>query len=86
MPRPVMFSSRLEPRRKVRRFAILVAVTVLLSGIGLIAVVAMQGFDLLGAAEADRMPLGLALLGALAGLVVLSLAAYVAVRVFSRVE
>ena len=81
-----MFSSRLEQRRKVRRFAILVAVTVLLAGIGLIAVVAMQGFDLLGAAEADRMPLGLALLGALAGLVVLSLAAYVAVRVFSRVE
>ena len=81
-----MFSSRLEQRRKVRRFAILVAVTVLLAGIGLIAVVAMQGFDLLGAAEADRMPLGLAVLGALAGLVVLSLAAYVAVRVFSRVE
>jgi hypothetical protein len=32
------------------------------------------------------MPLGLAVLGALAGLLVLSLVAYVAVRVFSRVE
>ncbi|WP_435904966.1 hypothetical protein [Methyloceanibacter sp.] len=86
MPRPVMFSSRLEQRRKVRRFAVLVAVTVLIIGIALIAVVAMQGFDLLGAAEADRLPLGLAVLGALAGLLVLSLVAYVAVRVFSRVE
>lgn len=81
-----MFSSRLEQRRKVRRFALLVAVTVLIAGIALIAVVAMQGFDLLGAAEADRLPLGLAVLGALAGLLVLSLVAYVAVRVFSRVE
>jgi len=81
-----MFSSRLEQRRKVRRFAVLVAITVLIVGIALIAVVAMQGFDLLGAAEADRMPLGLAVLGALAGLLVLSLVAYVAVRVFSRVE
>ncbi len=81
-----MFSSRLEQRRKVRRFAVLVAVTVLIIGIALIAVVAMQGFDFLGAAEADRLPLGLAVLGALAGLLVLSLVAYVAVRVFSRVE
>jgi len=81
-----MFSSRLAQRRKVRRFAVLVAITVLLAGIGLIGVVAIQGFDLLGVAEADRMPLGLAVLGALAGLLVLSLAAYVAVRVLSRVE
>jgi len=65
---------------------VLVAITVLLAGIGLIGVVAIQGFDLLGVAEADRMPLGLAVLGALAGLLVLSLAAYVAVRVLSRVE
>jgi uncharacterized membrane protein (DUF485 family) len=81
-----MFSSRLEQRRKVRRFAILVALTVLVIGIGLIAVVAVQGFDLLGAAEADRMPLGLAVLGALAGLLVLTLVAYAAVRIFSRVD
>lgn len=79
-----MFSSRLERRRKARRFAVLVAITVLVAGLGLIAVVAVQGFDLLGAAEADRVPLGLAVLGALAGLLVLSLAAYAAVRVFSR--
>jgi uncharacterized integral membrane protein len=81
-----MFSSRLEQRRKVRRFAVIVALTVLIIGIALIAVVAMQGLDLLGAAEADRLPLGIAVLGALAGLLVLVLIAYVAVRVFSRVE
>lgn len=81
-----MFSDRLERRRKVRRFALLVALTVLLIGIALIAVVAVQGFDLLGAAEADRVPLGLAVLGALAGLLVLSVAAYVAVRILSREE
>lgn len=81
-----MFSSRLERRRKVRRFAVLVAITVLVIGLGLIAVVAVQGFDLLGAANADRMPLGLAVLGAFACLLVLTLIAYVAVRVFSRVE
>lgn len=81
-----MFSNRLEQRRKVRRFAILVAISVFLIGIGLVAVVAMQGFDLLGAAEADRMPLGFAVLGALAGVLVLSVAAYIAVRVFSRID
>lgn len=80
-----MFSSRLEQRRKVRRFAILVATTVLVLGIALIAVVAVQGFDLLGAAEADRMPMVLAVLAAFAGLLVLSFVAYVVVRIFSRV-
>lgn len=86
MPRPVMFSSRLEQRRKVRRFAVLVGITVLAIGIGLVAVVAVQGFDLLGVAEADRMPLGLAVLAALACVLVLSFFAYFAVRVFSRID
>lgn len=86
MPRPVMFSSRLEQRRKVRRFAVLVGITVLAIGIGLVAVVAVQGFDFLGVAEADRMPLGLAVLAALACVLVLSFFAYFAVRVFSRID
>ncbi len=86
MPRPVMFSSRLERRRKVRRFAVLVGVTVLALGIGGIAVVAVQGFDFLARAEADRMPLGLAVLAALACVLVLSVFAYLAVRIFSRVD
>lgn len=85
VPRPVMFSAKLEKRRKARRFAVLIAVTVLLVGLGLIGIVAVQGFDLLGAAEADRMPMVLAVLGALGGLVFLSLAAYAAVRIYGRV-
>ena len=86
MPRPVMFSSRLERRRKIRHFALLVAATVLAIGIALIGVVAIQGFDFLGVAEADRMPLGLAVLAALACVLVLSVFAYFAVRVFSRID
>ena len=86
MPRPVMFSSRLEQRRKVRRFALLIAVTVLATGIALIAVVAVQGFDFLGVADADRMPLGLAVLAAFACVLVLSFFAYLAVRLFSRID
>jgi Na+-driven multidrug efflux pump len=81
-----MFSDKLEKRRKARRFAVLVAVTVLLAGIVLIAIVAVQGFDLLGAAEADRMPMVLAAAAAFGGLLVLSLIAYMAVRIFSRVS
>mgnify|MGYP001827096181 CR=1 FL=1 len=80
-----MFSLKLEKRRKARRFALLIAVTVLILGLGMIAVVAVQGFDLLGAAEADRMPMVLAVLGALAGLVFLSLIAYAAARIYGRV-
>lgn len=86
MPRPVMFSSRLERRRKVRRFAVLVALTVLAIGLALTAVVAVQGFDLLGVAEADRMPMVFAVLGALAGVLVLAVVSYVLVRAMSRVD
>ncbi|WP_141701229.1 hypothetical protein [Methyloceanibacter methanicus] len=86
MTRRAMFSSRLERRRQVRRFAVLVAVTVFAIGIGLVGVFAVQGFDFLGIAEADRLPLGMAVLGAVGGVFVLSLLAYAAVRVFSRIE
>ena len=81
-----MFSSRLEQRRKARRFALLVAAAVLLIGIVLIAIVAVRGFDLLNAADADMMPMVLGVLGALAGLLVLCLAAYVAARILTRVS
>lgn len=80
-----MFSSKLERRRKARRFAILIGATVLVAGLAFIAVVAVQGFDLLGAAEADRMPMVLAVLGAIAGLLLLSLVAYAAARIYGRV-
>lgn len=85
MPRPVMFSSKLEKRRKARHFARLIAATVLVVGLALIGVVAVQGFDLLGAAEADRMPMVFAVLGALAGLLFLSLVAYAVARIYGRV-
>jgi len=80
-----MFSSKLEKRRKVRRFALLIAATVLVVCLVLIAVVAVQGFDLLGAAEADRMPMVFAVLGALAGLPLVTLIAYAAARIYGRV-
>lgn len=86
MTRRAMFSSRLERRRQVRRFAVLIAATVFAIGIVLVGIVAVQGFDFLGVAEADRMPLGLAVLGALACVFVVSLFAYAAVRLFSRID
>ena len=80
-----MFSARLEHRRKNRRWAVVVAAVLLAVGLAVIAVVAMQGFDLLGAAEADWQPMVLGVLIALAGLVVLCLVAYMAVRIYGRV-
>lgn len=79
-----MFSPKLERRRKVRRFALLIAAMVLVVGLALIGVVAVQGFDLLGAAEADPTPMVLAVLGAFAGLLLLSLISYAAARVYGR--
>ncbi|HUU66308.1 MAG TPA: hypothetical protein VMW57_03375 [Methyloceanibacter sp.] len=85
MPRPVMFSGRLKRRRKNRRWAAVVAATLLVAGIAVIAVVALRGFDMLGAAEANWKPMALAVLIALAGLIVLCLLAYMAVRIYGRV-
>jgi len=86
MTRRAMFSSRLERRRQVRRFARLVAMTVFAIGLGLVAIFAIEGFEFLGIAEADRLPLGVVVLGALGGVLALSILAYVAVRIFSRIE
>ena len=80
-----MFSAKLERRRKNRRWATVVAATLLAVGIALIAIFAVQGFDMLGAAEADRKPIVLGVLIGLAGLLVLCLLAYAAVRIFGRV-
>jgi protein-S-isoprenylcysteine O-methyltransferase Ste14 len=80
-----MFSAKLERRRKNRRWAVAVAATLLVVGIPLIAIFAVQGFDMLGAAEADRMPIVLGVLIGLAGLIVLCLLAYAAIRIFGRV-
>jgi fatty acid desaturase len=86
MKRRAMFSSRLERRRQVRRFARLVGVTVFVIGLGLVGVFAVQGFDFLGSAEADRLPLGAVVLAAIGAVFALSLIVYVAVRMFSRID
>ncbi len=86
MIRRAMFSSRLERRRQVRRFARLVGVTVFVIGLVLVGVFAVQGLDFLGIAEADSLPLGAVVLAAVGAVVVLSLVAYFAVRMFSRID
>jgi hypothetical protein len=58
----------------------LVAATLLAVGIALIAVWAVRAFSMLGAAEADRAPIIISVLIALAVLLVLCLIAYAAVR------
>jgi hypothetical protein len=86
MKRRAMFSSRLERRRQVRRFARLVGVMVFVTGLFLVGVFAVQGLDFLGIAEADRLPLGAVVLGAVGAVLALSLMAYFAVRLFSRID
>jgi len=86
MKRRAMFSSRLERRRQVNRFARLVGVTVFVCGLVLVGVFAVQGLDFLGSAEADRLPLGAVVLGAVGAVLALSLMAYFAVRLFSRID
>lgn len=80
-----MFSDKLERRRKIHRWAVVVAATLLAAGIAVIAIVAIEGFDMLAAAEADRGPVFLGAAVALAALFVLCLFAYAAVRVYGRV-
>lgn len=79
-----MFSPKLERRRQFKRLAVVAAATVLVVGIALIAVWAVRAFSMLGAAEADRTPIIIGALIALAVLVVLCLIAYVAVRAVGR--
>lgn len=86
MKRRAMFSSRLERRRQARRFARLVGITVLVIGLCLVGVFAVQGFDFLVIAEADRAPLGAVVLAAIGAVFALSLIVYIAVRMFSRID
>jgi uncharacterized membrane protein YdjX (TVP38/TMEM64 family) len=79
-----MFSAKLERRRQFQRLAILAAAAVFVVGIGLIAIGVMRAFTLLEAADANRMPIILGALLALAGLVLLCLIAYYVVRAFGR--
>jgi len=79
-----MFSTKLDRRRLFNRLAVLAAATVLAVGIALIAVGAVRAFNMLEAADADRAPIIVGVLVALAVLVVLCLIAYAAVRAVGR--
>lgn len=79
-----MFSAKLERRRKIERFAAVVAATVLAAGLAVIAIVAVQAFDMAEAMETGPAPVLLGAGIAFAGLLVLCLLAYMAVRVYGR--
>jgi polyferredoxin len=79
-----MFSAKLERRRRIHRWAVIVAATVLACGLALIAIWAAQAYDMLGTVEAGLAPVILSVLIALAGLLVLCFGAYTAVRVYGR--
>jgi hypothetical protein len=79
-----MFSTKLDRRRQFNRLAFLAAGTLLAVGIALVAFGAVRAFNMLEAAEADRAPIIIGVLVALAVLVVLCLIAYAAVRAVGR--
>jgi uncharacterized membrane protein (DUF485 family) len=79
-----MFSTRLERLRQFNRLAVLVAATLFAVGIALIVVGAVRAFNMFDAAEADRAPIIIGVLIALAVLVVLCVIAYAAVRAASE--
>jgi hypothetical protein len=81
---PTMFSAKLERRKRFDRLAIWVAVTLFAAGVVLIAIWAVRASSMLTAADADRTPIIIGVLIALAGLFALCLIAYGAVRVFGR--
>ena len=79
-----MFSAKLERRQQFQRLAILVAATLFAAGIALILIWAVRASTMLEAADADRAPIIIGVLIALAGLVVLCLIAYGAICAFGR--
>lgn len=79
-----MFSEKLARRRRIQRFAIVAAATVLLCGIAVIALIAVRGFDLLSGLEPGPLPVVVAVLVALAALLVLTLITYGAVRAYAN--
>ena len=79
-----MFSTKLDRRRQFNRLAVLAAATVFAVGIALIAVGAIRAFNMLEAADADRAPIIVGVLVALAVLFVLCLIAYATVRAVGR--
>jgi p-aminobenzoyl-glutamate transporter AbgT len=79
-----MFSAKLERRRQFSRQAMLVAATLFVGGIVLIAMWAVRASSMLAAAEADRAPIIIGVLIALACLFALCLLVYGVLRAFGR--
>ena len=81
-----MFSPKLERRWRLQRLAIWVAATVFVAGIVLIVIWALHASSMLEAAGVDRTPIIAGVLFALAGLLLVCLIAYGAVRAFERLS
>jgi hypothetical protein len=79
-----MFSAKLERQKRFHRLAIFVAATLFATGIVLIAILAVRASSMLMAADANRAPIIIGVLIALAGLFALCIVAYGAVRAFGR--
>jgi hypothetical protein len=79
-----MFSAKLERQQRFHHLAILVAVTLFAAGVVLIAIWAWRASSMLTAADADRAPIIIGVLMALAGLFALCIVAYGVVRAFGR--
>ncbi len=79
-----MFSATLERRRRINRWALAVAATLLAIGVPLIAIWAVRAYDMLGTLGANRMPIVLSVLVAIVGLLILCLVAYAAIRAYGR--
>jgi len=81
---PAMFSAKLERRKRFHRLAILAAAALFAAGIVLIAIWAERASSMLTVADADRTPIIIGVLIALAGLIPLCLVVYSVVRTFGR--
>ena len=79
-----MFSAKLERQKRFDRLPILVAATLFGAGIVVIAIWAVRASSMFTAADADRAPIIIGVLIALAGLFALYIVAYGAVRAFGR--
>ena len=81
---PAMFSAKLERQKRFHRLGMLVAATLFATGIVLIAIWGVRASSMLTAADANRAPIIIGVLIALAGLFALCVVAYGAVRAFGR--
>lgn len=76
-----MFSSTLERRRSFHQLGIIVAVTLFVAGLVLLAALTIRGLDMFHVVEADRAPIIAGMFIGLAALGLLCLIAYYTVRV-----